>query len=165
MDTDTVIAERKVVSFHYTLHNERGEQLESSRERQPMSYLHGAHNIIPGLEQALSGKSVGDALKVTLAPADAYGERRTDQVQRIPSKHFRDAAHLKPGQLVSIETRRGTVQARVIKVGRCNVDVDTNHPLAGETLTFDVEVMAVRDATAEEISHGHAHEGTSHGHD
>jgi FKBP-type peptidyl-prolyl cis-trans isomerase SlyD len=164
METDMVIADKKVVSFHYTLCNEQGEQLESSRGRQPMSYLHGAHNIIPGLEKALSGKTEGDQLKVTLAPAEAYGERKSGQVQRIPSKHFRDASHLKPGQLVSIQTKRGTVQAQVVKVGRFNVDVDTNHPMAGQTLVFDVEVVAVRDATAEEISHGHAHEGDSHPH-
>ena len=85
------------------------------------------------------------------------GERKPDQVQRIPAKHFRDAKHLQPGRMVSIQTRRGPVQATVIKVGRFNVDVDTNHPLAGQTLTFDVEVTDVRDASAEEISHGHVH--------
>ena len=138
-----VIADKKVVSFHYTLSNERGEQLESSRERQPMSYLHGAHNIIPGLEKALSGKTAGDQLQVTVPPAEAYGERRSDQVQRIPSKHFRDAGHLKPGQLVSIQTRRGPMQAQVVKVGRFNVDVDANHPLAGQALTFAIELVEI----------------------
>jgi FKBP-type peptidyl-prolyl cis-trans isomerase SlyD len=152
-----LISDRKVASFHYTLSNEQGEQIESSRERQPMSYLHGARNIIPGLEQALTGKAAGDQFQVTIAPADAYGDRSADRVQRIPAKHFRDAKHMRPGQMVSIQTRRGRVQATVVKVGRFNVDVDTNHPLAGQTLTFDVEVMDVRDATAEEISHGHVH--------
>jgi FKBP-type peptidyl-prolyl cis-trans isomerase SlyD len=152
-----LIADKKVASFHYTLSNEQGEQIESSRERQPMSYLHGARNIIPGLEQALAGKGAGDQFQVTIPPGEAYGERRTDQVQRIPAKHFRDAKNLKPGRMVSIQTRRGPVQAMVVKVGRFNVDVDTNHPLAGQTLTFDVEVTEVRDATAEEISHGHVH--------
>jgi len=152
-----LISDRKVASFHYTLSNEQGEQIESSRERQPMSYLHGARNIIPGLEQALTGKAAGDQFQVTIAPADAYGDRSADRVQRIPAKHFRDAKHMRPGQMVSIQTRQGRVQATVVKVGRFNVDVDTNHPLAGQTLTFDVEVMDVRDATAEEISHGHVH--------
>jgi FKBP-type peptidyl-prolyl cis-trans isomerase SlyD len=152
-----LIADKKVASFHYILSNEQGEQIESSRERQPMSYLHGARNIIPGLEQALAGRAAGDQFQVTIAPADAYGERSTDRVQRIPAKHFRDARHMQPGQVVSIQTRRGQVQATVVKVGRFNVDVDTNHPLAGQTLTFDVEVMDVRDATAAEISHGHVH--------
>ncbi len=159
-----LIAKNKVVSFHYTLSNEQGEQIESSRERQPMSYLHGARNIIPGLEQALTGRAAGEQFQVTVAPADAYGEHRPEQVQRVPAKHFRDARHLRPGQMVSIQTRRGPMQATVVKVGRFNIDVDTNHPLAGQTLTFEVEVLDVRDATPEEISHGHVHGpgGTEH---
>ena len=152
-----LISKNKVVSFHYTLSNEQGQQMESSRERQPMSYLHGASNIIPGLEKAMTGRAAGEQFQVTIAPADAYGEHRPERLQRIPAKHFRDARHLKPGQMVSIETRRGPVQATVVKVGRFNIDVDTNHPLAGQTLTFDVEVMDVRDATREEVSHGHVH--------
>ena len=159
-----LIADKKVASFHYTLSNEQGEQIESSRERQPMSYLHGARNIIPGLEKALAGKAAGEQFQVTIPPEEAYGERRADQVQRVPAKHFRDARQLKPGRLVSIQTRRGPVQATVVKVGRFNIDVDTNHPLAGQALTFDVEVVGVRDATAEEIAHGHVHGpgGVSH---
>jgi len=152
-----LIADKKVASFHYTLSNDQGEQLESSRERQPMTYLHGARNIIPGLERALTGKAAGDQFQVTLAPAEAYGEHRPGQVQRIPAKHFRDARHLQAGQRVTIQTRQGPLQATVLKVGRFNVDVDTNHPLAGQTLTFDVEVTSVRDASKEEISHGHVH--------
>jgi FKBP-type peptidyl-prolyl cis-trans isomerase SlyD len=157
MDTAMLIADKKVASFHYTLSNDQGEQLESSRERQPMTYLHGARNIIPGLERALTGKAAGDQFQVTLAPAEAYGEHRPGQVQRIPAKHFRDARHLQAGQRVTIQTRQGPLQATVLKVGRFNVDVDTNHPLAGQTLTFDVEVTSVRDASKEEISHGHVH--------
>jgi FKBP-type peptidyl-prolyl cis-trans isomerase SlyD len=122
-----------------------------------MSYLHGARNIIPGLENALTGKAAGDRFQVTIEPADAYGERKPGNIQRIPAKHFRDPRRLEPGQAVSIQTQRGPVQASVVKVGRFNVDVDANHPLAGQTLTFDVEVTAVRDATGEEISHGHVH--------
>ena len=152
-----IVADRKVVSFHYTLSNAEGEELESTRERQPMSYLHGARNIIPGLERAMVGKVAGDRFRVTIEPADAYGENRPGNIQRIPAKHFRDPKRLQPGQRVSLQTRRGPVQALVVKVGRFNVDVDANHPLAGQTLTFDVEVTAVRDATGEEISHGHVH--------
>jgi len=151
------VAKGKVVSFHYTLSDETGEQLESSRERQPMSYLHGARNIIPGLEKALEGRSAGDSFQVTVAPAEAYGERNESNIQRIPAKHFRDPRRLEPGQIVSIQTRQGPVQAVVRKVGRFNVDVDANHPLAGKTLTFDVEVTDVRDATEEESAHGHVH--------
>ena len=152
-----IVADKKVVSFHYTLTNTQGVELESTRDRQPMSYLHGARNIIPGLESALSGKAAGDRFQVTLEPGEAYGERKPGNIQRIPAKHFRDPRRLEPGQAVSIQTQRGPVQASVVKVGRFNVDVDANHPLAGQTLTFDVEVTAVRDATGEELSHGHVH--------
>lgn len=150
-------ADKKVVSFHYTLSNEQGEQIESTRDRQPMSYLHGARNIIPGLEKAMAGKAAGDQFQVTVTPGEAYGERQPNRVQRVPAKHFRDARRLRQGQRVSLQTRQGPLQATVVKVGRFNVDVDTNHPLAGQTLTFDVEVTGVRDASPEEISHGHAH--------
>ena len=151
------IEKSKVVSFHYSLSNTEGEQLESSRERDPMSYLHGASNIIPGLEKEMEGKSAGDSFEVTIAPADAYGERNEAHVQRIPVKHFKSARGLEPGQMVSLQTKQGQVQAVIVKVGRFNVDVDANHPLAGQTLTFDVEITEVRDATEEEISHGHVH--------
>lgn len=153
-----VVADKKVVSFHYTLTDEGGQQLESTREReQPMAYLHGARNIIPGLERAMTGKAAGESFRVTIEPADAYGERNPGNHRRIPIKHFRDAKQLKPGQMVNIQTRQGNFQAVVIKVGRFNVDVDANHPLAGQTLTFDVEIVGVRDATREEIAHGHVH--------
>lgn len=152
------VADKKVVSFHYTLTDEQGEQLESSREReQPMAYLHGARNIIPGLEKAMTGKSAGESFQVTVEPAEAYGDRIPGNVQRVPIKHFRDPKRLEPGQPVSIQTRQGPVQAVVLKVGRFNVDVDANHPLAGRRLTFDVEITEVRDATREEIDHGHVH--------
>jgi FKBP-type peptidyl-prolyl cis-trans isomerase SlyD len=151
------IGAKKVVSFHYTLSDEAGEQIESSREREPMAYLHGAGNIIPGLEKALTGRSTGDTFQVTVNPAEAYGERRPGNVRRVSTKLFRDRKNLIPGQPVSLRTRQGNVQAIVVKVGRFNVDVDMNHPLAGRTLTFDVEVMDVREATPEEVAHGHVH--------
>jgi FKBP-type peptidyl-prolyl cis-trans isomerase SlyD len=151
------IEARKIVSFHYTLSNEAGEQMESSRERDPMSYLHGSRSIIPGLEKALAGKAAGDAFEVTVEPVDAYGERDDERVQRVSAKVFRQSDRLEPGQLVTLQTKQGPIQATVVKVGRFNVDVDTNHPLAGQSLTFDVEVTDVRDATKEEMSHGHAH--------
>ena len=151
------IQDKKVVSFHYTLTNQDGEQMETTRDKEPMTYLHGAQNIIPGLESAMAGKSVGDEFQVTLEPADAYGENKEANIQRISSKHFRFPKKLKPGQVVGLQTRKGPVQVTIVKVGRFNVDVDSNHPMAGQALTFDVEVSAVRDATEEEISHGHAH--------
>ncbi len=122
-----------------------------------MTYLHGAYNIIPGLESAMAGRSVGDEFQVTIEPADAYGEKSEAKFQRISSKHFRFPKKLKPGQVVGLQTKKGPVRVTIIKVGRFNVDVDTNHPLAGQVLTFEVEVSAVRDATKEEIAHGHVH--------
>ena len=157
--------DRKVVDFHYILTNERGETVESSRERDPMSYLHGANNIIPGLEQAMNGRAAGDTFEVTVQPADAYGERQEANVQRIPLKRLGKIPRPRPGQILGLQTQQGPVQVTVIKVGRFNVDVDANHPLAGQALTFDVEIVGVRDATEEEISHGHAHGPGGHQHD
>lgn len=152
------IDNNKVVSFHYTLKNDQGEEIESSREREnPMIYLHGAGNIIPGLERAMEGKAAGDQFEVTVGPAEAYGERNEGAIQRVPAKHFGEGRRLKPGQLVVLNTQQGPRQVTVLKVGRFNIDVDANHPLAGQSLTFDVEVTDVRDATEEEVSHGHVH--------
>lgn len=151
------VKENKVVSFHYTLSNQGGEQIESSKEREPMSYLHGANNIIPGLEKAMTGRSVGDEFQVTVAAAEAYGERNEDKLHRIPAKHFKNPNRLMPGQIVALQTQQGQMQVTVVKVGRFNVDVDANHPLAGQALTFDVEVTGIRDASEEENAHGHVH--------
>ena len=152
-----IIEEKKVVLFHYTLSDEQGERLESSREGEPMAYLHGAGNIIPGLEKAMAGKAAGDKFEVVVEPHGAYGERKENGIQRIPAKHFKKAGLLKPGQVVVLQTQQGPRQVVVVKVGRFNIDVDTNHPMAGMTLTFDVEVTDVRDATEEEVLHRHVH--------
>ena len=152
------IDNKKVVSFHYTLKNDQGEEIESSREQEnPMIYLHGAGNIIPGLEKAMEGKVAGDKFEVTVEPAEAYGERNEGAIQRVPAKHFGEGRRLKPGQSVVLNTQQGPRRVTVLKVGRFNIDVDANHPLAGQALTFNVEVTDVRDATEEEVSHGHVH--------
>ena len=159
------IEDQKVVDFHYTLTNEQGETVESSRERDPMSYLHGANNIIPGRAAIHGLLQAGDTFEVTVQPADAYGERQETNVQRIPLKRLGKIPRPRPGQILGLQTQQGPVQVTVIKVGRFNVDVDANHPLAGQALTFDVEIVGVRDATEEEISHGHAHGPGGHQHD
>jgi FKBP-type peptidyl-prolyl cis-trans isomerase SlyD len=151
------ITENTVVSFHYTLSNEAGEVMESSQENNAMDYLHGTGTIIKGLEKAMEGKSAGDTFQVTVEPAEAYGEKKPANMQRVSAKHFQNPKSLKPGQVVGLQTKQGPVQVTVVKVGRFNVDVDANHPLAGQTLTFDVEVTGVREATTEEKSHGHVH--------
>ena len=152
-----IVEDKKVVSFHYELTNQEGEQLESSRDKEPMTYLHGANNIIPGLEKAMVGKSAGDKFQITVEPAEAYGERKEANIQRISAKHFKNLRKLAPGQVVGLQTKQGPVQVTVVKIGRFNVDVDANHPLAGQALTFDVEVTGVRDASEDETAHGHVH--------
>lgn len=151
------IEKNKVVSFHYTVTDSSGEEADSSREREPMTYLHGAGNIVPGLEKAMEGRSAGESFQVTVPPEEAYGERVEGNIQRISAKHFRNPRKFKPGQVLVLRTREGPVQVTVVKVGRFNIDVDANHPLAGQSLTFDVEIIDIRDASKEEVAHGHVH--------
>lgn len=158
------ITENKVAEFHYTLTDEQGQPLDSSRERGPMAYLHGAGNIIPGLEKAMEGRVAGDQFSVTVPPEEAYGAGREANIQRIPLKRLGGGPKPRPGQVLTLQTNQGPVQVTVVKVGRFNVDVDANHPLAGQALTFDVEVVSVRDASEEEIRHGHAHGPGGHDH-
>ena len=160
------VADHKVVSFHYTLSSADGEQLESSREREPMHYLHGAGNIIPGLEKAMEGRAEGDRFEVDVPPEEAYGEWSEGRIQRISAKHVKHVKKLQPGQVLTLNTEQGPVHVRVLKVGRFNIDVDANHPLAGQQLHFDIEITGVRDATPEEVDHGHVHgPGGAHHHD
>lgn len=157
-----------VVTFHYSLKNEQGEQLETSRGEEPMAYLHGHGNIIAGLERGIEGKNPEDIFSVTVTPEDGYGERREDAIQRVPIKHLmlegKGKPKLKPGMVVSINTEDGPRQVLVVKAGKFNVDVDNNHPLAGKTLIFDVEIISIREATEEELRHGHAHGVGGHQH-
>ncbi len=158
------IADGTVASFHYTLRGEDGAELESSRDGDPVAYLHGHGNILPALEERLAGHAPGDTLAVTLAPEQAYGPRRADSVQRVPLKHIHARGRLQPGMVVAVQTEHGARQVTVLKVGKFNVDVDTNHPLAGRTLSFDIEVLEVRAASDEEMAHGHAHGAGGHHH-
>ena len=158
------IEDNKVVSFHYTLKNSEGEQIESSREGDAMSYLHGSKNIIPGLEKAMAGKQAGEEFSVTVQPEEAYGTRTEANIQRIPIKRLGKMARPEVGQVLGLQTQQGPVQVTVVKVGKFNIDVDANHPLSGEALTFDVEIVSIRDATEEETGHGHAHGPGGHDH-
>lgn len=159
----------KVVSFHYNLKDIDGALLETSYDADPTLYLHGHSNILASLEDALENKIVGDKVSVTLAPDQAYGERKEGAVQRIPIKHLHNHAALKNklklGMKVQVNTQHGPWEAIVLKVGKFNVDIDSNHPLAGKTLSFGIEVVDVREATAEELAHGHAHGAGGHHHD
>ena len=145
-----------VVEFHYTL-REGERQIESSQNGDPMLILCGHRNSLPALEEAMMGKAAGDTFSVTLPPEKAYGSRRDDSMQRIPIKHLQGAKRWKPGMLAWVQTDKGNRQVTVVKVGKFNADCDTNHPLAGMTLTFDVEIVSVREATESERQHGHAH--------
>lgn len=156
----------KVVSFHYSVRDGGAEPVDSSHERgQPLTVLIGHGNIIPGLEKALLGHAVGDRIEVTVEPAEAYGERRADFVQRVPKKYFQDPERLHPGMTTVLQSKEsGPRVVVVLKVGSSVIDVDLNHPLAGKTLAFEVEITAIRDATPEEIAHRHAHGAGGHEH-
>ncbi|GHF01304.1 FKBP-type peptidyl-prolyl cis-trans isomerase [Thalassotalea profundi] len=158
------ITDNKVVQFHYTLKDEAGEEIENSYESDPLAYLHGHKNMIVGVENALTGKEAGEKFSVTLQPADAYGERQEDAIERVPAKHLQGATKWKPGMTAVVNTEQGQRQVTVVKAGRFMVTVDINPPLAGKVLTFDLEVVDVRDATDEEVEHGHAHGVGGHHH-
>lgn len=166
------ITTNKVVSFHYRLaevqeDGVRGEWREESHGGEPLYYLHGFHNVVVGLEKALEGKAIGDAIEITLQPEDAYGPRRPNTIQRVPNKHLlipSGAKKIHPGMPAQVETNQGRRNVVVVKVGKFNVDVDFNHPLAGKILHYEVQVEDVRDASAEEVAHGHVHGVGGHHH-
>jgi FKBP-type peptidyl-prolyl cis-trans isomerase SlyD len=164
VSTAMPIAANSVASFHYILKDESGVQLESSHGSQPMTYLHGHDSLLKGLEDALEGKDTGATFSVTLPPALAFGELREDSEMRVPLSQLRGAKKWEPGMQAVIQTNHGHQQVTIIKVGHTMATVDTNHPMAGKTLVFDVEVVEVREASQEELSHGHAHGPGGHHH-
>ncbi|WP_049622418.1 FKBP-type peptidyl-prolyl cis-trans isomerase [Frateuria defendens] len=155
----------KVVSLHYTLAVD-GEQVESSHDRgEPLWVLLGHGQLIPGLEKALEEREAGESLKAEISPAEGYGERQEGMIQRVPKKYFQQSARLKPGQTTVLALKEGGHRVVVVhKVGMTAVDVDLNHPMAGKTLHFDVTVNEVREASEEEIQHGHAHAPNAEAH-
>lgn len=162
------ISDNTVVQFIYTLTDADGTQVESNIGSDPLAYLHGHKGMIPAIETALTGKAVGDKISVTLTPDQAYGERREGQEQRVPLKHLqglpKGVRSWKPGMVGVVKTDQGMRQVRVVKPGLKMVLVDLNHPLAGKTLTYDIEIVDLRAATDEEIAHGHAHGVGGHHH-
>ena len=158
------ICKNTVVYFHYDLTDAQGTLLESSRDGEPSAYLHGSANILPGVETALEDKTEGDTISVTLPPEQAYGPRREDQVRRVPVKHLIYQGKLRPGLTVQVNTSEGRKPATVVKAGKFSADIDTNHPMAGQTLTFTIDVMRLRDASPEEIAHRHVHGPGGHQH-
>ena len=159
-----VIERDRVVSFHYTLSESGGEMSETSTGGEPLTLLFGYGNVIAGVEDALAGHVAGDRFSVEVPPARGYGERREGNVRRVSKKHLPNPKALRPGDRTSLTTEQGQHDVTVVKVGRTVVDVDLNHPLAGRTLSFDIEVIDVRAADEEEIAHGHVHGPGGHGH-
>ncbi|WP_372748625.1 peptidylprolyl isomerase [Litorivivens sp.] len=152
------IANNCVVSFHYTLTDEDGQTLDSSDGREPLAYLHGHNGIIPGLENELVGKGQGDSLQVVVQPEDGYGEFNPELLQQVPREAFQGVESIEPGMQFQAQGEGGQAQMVVVReVTDEAVLVDGNHPLAGQVLNFDVTIESVREASAEEIEHGHAH--------
>ncbi len=157
------IAKDSVVRFHYTVSETGQEALESSNDREPLAILYGHGNIIPGLETAMLDREAGERFGVDVIAAEAYGEKRDGLSQRVPKKHF-GAQKLEPGMQVVLQTNFGPRPVTIQKVGMSVVDVDLNHPMAGKDLHFDVEIVEVREASAEELQHGHVHGEGGHQH-
>ena len=159
------VAQHTVVTLHYKVTDvDSGQVIDSSENGDPLVYLHGAQNIIPGLENALEGKAVGDEVEVTVAPEDAYGERSDDRIQQVPIEAFREIENLEPGMAVTAQTEHGPVNLIVTEIDESTVTVDANHPLAGKSLTFNVSIKSIRDASEEEVAHGHVHGPEGHSH-
>lgn len=158
------IEKDRVVRFHYAVAEAGQAPLESSKAvGEPLAILFGRGQIIPGLEKAMDGREAGDSFKAAVTAADAYGERREGLTQRIPKKHFGDQK-LAPGMQVVLNTNFGPRAVTIEKIGMSVVDVDLNHPMAGKDLEFDIEIVEVREASEEEIAHGHVHGEGGHHH-
>jgi FKBP-type peptidyl-prolyl cis-trans isomerase SlyD len=150
------VAEKKAVTIKYTLRDEEGAVLDSTDGRDPLTYLHGAGNLVPGVEEALEGKSPGDEIKVVVPPEKGYGEREEENVRNVPVRKL-PPGKIQPGAQVQLNTTHGPVLALVKAIKGDYATIDLNHPLAGKTLRFELEVVEVRDATEEEMAHGHVH--------
>ena len=159
------IENEKVVTVHYHLTNAAGQVIESSRGRDPLTYLHGAGTLLASVERALTGLDVGATTTVELAPAEAYGEYDATKMDTLPRSAFARVPNLAVGMRLEGQDVNGrTFTVRVLELREDTVVIDANHPLAGETLTFAIEVLAIREATADELTHGHVHEDGGHAH-
>jgi FKBP-type peptidyl-prolyl cis-trans isomerase SlyD len=158
------IGERTVASFHYTLTNDTGMVIDSSADRAPLTYLHGAGNIVPGLEKEMNGRKPGDMFNVVVAPEEGYGMPNPMMIQVVPREAFQGVDTLEVGMEFQAQTPQGPMSVAIAKIDGDEVTVDGNHPLAGQTLHFAIEVTDVRDASLEELSHGHVHGDGGHHH-
>ena len=161
------IEKNKVVSIDYKLTNNKNETIDSSEGRAPLVYMHGNGNLIPGLEKELEGKASGDTLKVSIQPEEGYGVRDDKKRVEVPIEMFKgvDVAEIKPGMQFQARNKEGAVELlTVAEVNGDKVIIDANHPLAGEVLNFDVTIRDIREASAEELAHGHVHGPGGHHH-
>ena len=151
------IQKNSVVTINYMLKDDSGGLIESSEGQEPLTYLHGQGNIIPGLETSLEGRSAGESINISIQPEDAYGVWEESKILNIPKGQFSGVDDVKTGMQFSVHSNEGEQIVTVTKVEGETVTVDANHPLAGKTLDFDVTVVGIRDATKDELDHGHAH--------
>ncbi len=158
------IGERSVATFHYTLTDAAGKVIDSSDGREPLTYLHGSGNIVPGLEKEMSGKQQGDVFNVVVAPEEGYGMPNPMMIQVVPREAFQGVDTLEVGMEFQAQTPQGPMSVAIAKIDGDEVTVDGNHPLAGQTLHFAIEVTDVRDASLEELTHGHVHGPGGHHH-
>ena len=158
------IGKDTIVSIDYTLTGDQGNVIDTSQGKEPLAYLHGAGNIIPGLENALEGKNQGDQVKVSIAPDQAYGPKEDGLIQQVPRTAFQGVDQVQAGMQFQANTQQGPRLITVVDVQGDQVTIDANHPLAGQTLHFDVNVVGIREATDDEKTHGHAHGAGGHHH-
>ena len=165
-DATHAIAKNKVVSIDYTLTNDAGDVIDSSKGRQPLTYLHGHGGLIPGMEKGLQGRSMGESFQLVLPPEQGYGAKDPNMVQPVPRSNFAGIPNIEKGMQFQARSPDGSGVrvVTVVDVSAESVTVDANHPLAGETLHFDVSIKDVRDASPEELQHGHAHGPGGHHH-
>jgi len=158
------ITKNAVALIEYELTNDEGEVIDTSKEGGPIAYLHGTGNLVPGLELELEGKGSGDEFKVRITPEDGYGERSEEMIQDVPRTQFPPDAEIEPGMQFQAEGPEGARIVTIIEVADETVKLDANHPLAGIHLSFEVKIVEVREATAEELEHGHVHGAGGHQH-
>ncbi|MEO7051975.1 MAG: peptidylprolyl isomerase [Rhodanobacter sp.] len=158
------IAPDSVAAFHYTLTDDQNQVIDSSAGRDPLTYLHGSGQIVPGLEKQMEGRSVGDKFDAEVAPAEGYGVHQPELMQEVPRDAFPGVADIQPGMQFLGRGPQGELNVTVTRVENDKIFIDGNHPLAGKTLHFAIEVTDVREASAEELLHGHVHGAGGHSH-
>jgi len=158
------IAQNTVAAFHYTLTDDQGQVIDSSEGREPLTYLHGSGQIVPGLEKQMEGRAVGDKFAAAVAPEEGYGVRHDELMQEVPRSAFQGVEKIEAGMQFQGRGPQGDINVTVSKVEGDTVFIDGNHPLAGKTLNFAIEVTDVRAANEDELSHGHVHGEGGHQH-